>query len=72
MLILMHLVPDPPGVESDDHSYCNDFGKSLLNNMTNAIILPDFLLMKTIQDIETGHCHMAVVLSEIYFLHLKK
>ena len=66
----MHLVPDPPGVESDDHSYCYDFGKSLLNTLKNAIILPDFLLMKTIQDIETRHCHMAVVLSEIHFFFI--
>ena len=33
-IILMRLVPGPPGVVVEDHSYCCDFGKSLLNITT--------------------------------------
>ena len=43
----MHL--DPPGFEPWGHSYCCDF----LKYWDKAIILPDFLLMNAIQDIET-------------------
>ena len=49
----MRLVPATPGAESGGHSYCFDFGKSLYDK---ALILLDFLLIKTMQEIETSHC----------------
>ena len=53
----MRLVPGPPGVKLGGHSYCCDFGKSFLNTKTiKALILPDFILMKTLQEVEMRHC----------------
>ena len=49
----MRLVLGPPDVESGGHSYCCDFGESF-KYYDKALILPDFLLMKAIQEIETS------------------
>ena len=51
---LMRLVPGPPGVELGGHSYCCDFGKHLVKYKDKALILPEFLFMKTIQEVELG------------------
>ena len=56
----MCLVPGPPGVASGGRSYCYDFGKSYHDK---SLIPSDFLLMKTIQEMETGHCQRRLVCS---------
>ena len=57
----MCLVLGSPGVESGGHSYCCDFG--IIKYHDKALILPDFLLMKTIQEIETKQYYISTELN---------
>ena len=51
VIILMHFVTDPSGVESGGHSYCCGFGKSVLNAPLQKIIVRNskyYLILSTL------------------------
>ena len=53
--ILLRLVSGPTGVESGDHSYCCDVGKSLLETIPSPN-RPWFSIHETIQEVEMRQC----------------